>query len=222
MDDDEVTELHSIPPDINAKEREMDASLNEDKDLSSEDAPDEGATGNELRYDTDPESVMKKLLQLRSHEMAPVKKAPVPESRSARAARPNLEEESNPEDEEEEDEFEDEYKSRFPNVEANNVLKYLHETRKKEDMGQKKEAALKGRPKRSRFDNQDNEEDDEKEEDEDGRTTVYSSDVKDLVSDDHHATIEKEEAIAHVMAEAKKYLGGFKGVKLAWSKNKVV
>jgi len=232
MDDDEVTELHSIPPDTNAKEREMDAPPNEDKDFSSDDAPDEVATGKKLSYDTDPETVMKQLLQLRYEETAQAKKASVPESRSARASRPNLEEESNPKDDEEEDEDEDEDKpfkrkiegivSGFPSVEADNVLKYLHDTRKKEEMGQKKEAASKGRPKRSRLDNQDIKDDDEKEEDEDGRTTVYSSDVKDLVSDDHHETIEKVESIAYVMAEAKKYLGGFNGVKMAWSKYKVV
>jgi hypothetical protein len=97
-------------------------------------------------------------------------------------------------------------------------MKYLYDARRKQIMGQKKEAAPKGRPKR----NQDAEEDDEKEEDDVDRTTVYSSDVKDLASDDHHATIEKVASIAHVMTEAKKYLGGFNGVKIAWSKNKVV
>jgi hypothetical protein len=231
MADDEVTELHPIPPDTNAKDREMDGSVNEEKDFSFDDAPDEDATGKKLRSDTDPETVLKHLMELRNEETAQVKKAFSSESRSARASRPNLEEESSPEDDDEDDEDDkdERYKHKTEGIvsglagfEADSVLKFLYDSRRKEEMGQKKEAASKGRPKRSRLDNQDMEEDDEKEEDEDDRIIVYSSDVKDLVSDDHHETIEKVESIAYVMAEAKKYLGGFNGVKMAWSKNKVV
>lgn len=243
MSDDEVTELHSIPPDSQAKGGETE----------TKDASDEGE-------DMDSEEVVKHLKEMRDQESSELKMPYSSDRRSARASRPSLEQESNPvpegrslmerfarsfqksaltnseqfdvedemedQGEDEDEERKDEFEKRtagsilagFPFSEADNVLQTIQDARKKEEEAKRKEDAMRGRAKRGRPDNQDAEEEDDKEDEDEDRTTVYSSDVKDLVSDDHHETIEKVQAIAYVMAQAKKYLGCFNGVKMAWSK----
>ena len=54
------------------------------------------------------------------------------------------------------------------------------------------------------------------------RTLVYSADVKDLVCDNHHETIEKTPKIERIMKDAIRYLSYVPSINTSWSKKQLL
>jgi hypothetical protein len=51
------------------------------------------------------------------------------------------------------------------------------------------------------------------------RTLVYSADVKDLISENHHETIERSPKIEKIIKDAIRYLTYLPSIRNTWSKN---
>jgi hypothetical protein len=54
------------------------------------------------------------------------------------------------------------------------------------------------------------------------RTLVYSADVKDLVCDGHHETIEKTPKIERIMKDVIRYLSYVPSINTSWSKKQLL
>jgi hypothetical protein len=117
-----------------------------------------------------------------------------------------------------------------PDVEVNDVMERIYRMRcEKEDVEKSRLAAkghLKGRlsgEKRNRGSDMDVF-DDESIEDNVSlmRTLVYSADVKDLVCDNHHKTIEKTPKIERIMKDAIRYLSYVPSINTSWSKKQLL
>lgn len=127
-------------------------------------------------------------------------------------------------------ESEEEYKKPLArsqgDTEVNDVMERIYRMRREKDVVETSRLVTKGRlsgEKRNRGSNVDVYDDESVEDDPSFmRTLVYSSDVKDLVCDNHHETIEKSPQIEKVLKDAIRYLSYVPSIYTTWSKNEVL
>jgi hypothetical protein len=116
-----------------------------------------------------------------------------------------------------------------PDMEVNDVMECIYQMRREKDDAEKSRLATKGHPKgRSSGENRNQGSDmdvfdDESIEDDVSlmRTLAYSTDVKDLVCDNHHETIEKTPKIERIMKDVC-YLSYVPSINTSWSKKQLL
>jgi hypothetical protein len=126
-------------------------------------------------------------------------------------------------------ESEEEYKKPLArsqvDTEVNDVMECIYWMRREKDVVEMSHLVMNGRvsgEKRNRDSNLDVYDDESVEDDPSfTRTLVYSADVKDLVCDNHHETIEKSPKIEKVLKDAIRYLSYVPSIYTIWSKNEV-
>jgi hypothetical protein len=113
-----------------------------------------------------------------------------------------------------------------PDTEVNDVMGRIIRMRREKEVAERSRVARRGCPKgrlsgeKRNRENDEDTRDDESVEDESSltRTLVYSADVKDLVCENHHETIEKSARIEKIMKDAICYLSYVPSINTTWSK----
>jgi hypothetical protein len=117
-----------------------------------------------------------------------------------------------------------------PVVEVNDVMEHIYRMRHEKEDAEKSRLATKGHLKgrlsgEKRNQGSDMDIFDDKSIEDDVslmRTMVYSADVKDLVCDNYHETIEKTPKIERIMKDAIRYLSYVPSINTSWSKKQLL
>jgi hypothetical protein len=132
------------------------------------------------------------------------------------------------------DEWEEQYRKPTarpaPDTEVNDVMERIYRMRREKEEAETSRLAtkggLKGRSsgeKRNRGSDMDVFDDGSIEDNVSfTRTLVYSADVKDLVCDNHHETIEKSPKVERIMKDAIRYLTYVPSINTSWSKKQLL